>query len=405
VEAQMEIQDYLEQGRTALAQGQAREAAIAYANGAQLEPNNPAVHLGLAEANLALGNYGVVQMASRKVLELQPENAYDAKVAQALLDLLDHRYERALQNVDAVISEDPSVAYVHALRSYLLRANGQDYDANLARSRASRLSYGGRFDNCFPTLEPAPSAHKGYGADPGVAQPPASPVSKVESAPRAERESEPNWSRPNNLRRQSIRTRFFLNQNPGFVTNVIIALVVIFYLLSSMNLNIYLFGAFDPNAVLTGQIWRFVTSLFMYPPISLLSVLISVLSLFFVGRAVEIFYGPYRYLGIYILSGVISNIASLILFFVIGQYANLGPAGSLLGIFGAIGVFYLSNRRSLGAFGNSAITSWIFWLILNLALAGSLDAILLEVFCILIGMGVAYLLLPRANSNKGRPLF
>ena len=403
----MEIQDYLEQGRTALAQGQAREAAIAYANGAQLEPDNPAVHLGLAEANLALGNYGVVQMASRKVLELQPADGYEARVAQALLDLLDHRYERALQNVDAVISEDPSVAYVHALRSYLLRANGQDYDANLARSRASRLSYGGRFDNCFPTLEPPPSVNKGYGADPGsaVPQPAASPVSKVDSTPRVEREV-PNWSQPNNLRRQSIRTRFFLNQNPGFVTNVIIALIVIFYLLSSMNLNVYLFGAFDPAAILTGQIWRFVTSLFMYPPISLLSVLISVLSLFFVGRAVEIFYGPYRYLGIYILSGVLSNVASLVLALVAGvSFGGLGPAGSLLGIFGAIGVFYFANRRSLGTFGNSAITSWIFWLILNLALAGNLDAVLLEVFCILIGMGVAYLLLPRSNSGRGRPLF
>src|SRR5262249_6484216 len=115
VEAQMEIQNYLEQGRAALAQGQAREAAIAYANGAQLEPNSPAVHLGLAEANLALGNPDVVRMASHKVLELQPENGYDARVAQSLLDLLDHRYGRALQNIDAAISEEPSVAYFHAL--------------------------------------------------------------------------------------------------------------------------------------------------------------------------------------------------------------------------------------------------------------------------------------------------
>src|SRR5579864_3948278 len=109
----MEIQNYLEQGSAALAQGQAREAAIAFANGAQLEPNSPAVHLGLAEANLALGNYPVVEMASREVMALQPEKGCEAQIAQALLDLLDHRYLHALQQVDAVISVDPSIPYVH----------------------------------------------------------------------------------------------------------------------------------------------------------------------------------------------------------------------------------------------------------------------------------------------------
>jgi membrane associated rhomboid family serine protease len=408
VEAQMEIQNYLEQGRAALAQGQAREAAIAYANGAQLEPDSPAVHLGLAEANLALGNYGVVQMASRKVLELQPEKGCEAKIAQALLDLLDHRYESALENVDAAINEDPSVGYVHALRSYLLRANGQDYDASLARARATRISYGGRFENCFPPLEPASVPNRGFDADLG-ARP---TTSKTESPTRNEREAVPNWSRPSAVRRQAIRTRFFLNQNPGFVTNAIIALMVVLFLLSSMNQNVFMFGVFYTGFVQMGQVWRFVTSLFMYPPgfDNLLTVLISVLSLFFIGRAVEIFYGPYRYLSIYLLVGILSNIACLILTLagVTGLEFGVGPAGSLLGIFGAIGVFYIANRRGLGVFGTSAITSWIFWLVLNLAIAGGSGgyyAIGIEVFCILMGMLVAYLLLPRSDSGRRRSLF
>ena len=107
MEAQTDIQTYLERGKQALAQGQGREAAIAYAHAAQLEPDNPMVHLGLAEANLALGSYGVVYMACRKVQELQPAGGFESTVAQALLDLLDRRYDRALQNVDAAISMDP----------------------------------------------------------------------------------------------------------------------------------------------------------------------------------------------------------------------------------------------------------------------------------------------------------
>jgi rhomboid protease GluP len=212
------------------------------------------------------------------------------------------------------------------------------------------------------------------------------------------------------MRRQAIRARFFLNQSPGFVTNVIIAVVVAMYLFSSMIPAIYFWGGFDPNAILVGQVWRFVTSIFIYPPgpEHLLGLLFNVLSLFFVGRAVEIFYGPYRYLSIYVAVGVLSNIAFLLFFLFIGHLfvLNLGPLASLLGVFGAIGVFYFANRRGLGVFGTSAITSWLFWLVLNLALSLSNPIIIgIEIFCIIVGMIVAYFLLPRSDSGRGRSLF
>src|SRR5207302_1827351 len=140
LEAQTDIQTYLDQGRQSLAQGQGREAAIAYAHAAQIEPDNPLVHLGLAEANLALNSYGVVYMACRKVQELQPEGGLESTIAQALLDLLDRRCDRALQNVDVSITQDPGNGYLHAFRAYLLRLTGQSYDAGLARARASPAS-------------------------------------------------------------------------------------------------------------------------------------------------------------------------------------------------------------------------------------------------------------------------
>src|SRR5258708_9734013 len=123
-----------------------------------MEAEKTMVHLGLAEANLALGNYGVVQMAAHRPKELQPTGGIEGRIAQAILELLDRRYDRVLQHIDIVISEDPSIAYAHALRSYVLRVTGQDYDANLARARAARLSYGGRFENCFPAVEPLAKA-------------------------------------------------------------------------------------------------------------------------------------------------------------------------------------------------------------------------------------------------------
>src|SRR5437899_11870331 len=103
----------MERGKQALAQGQAREAAIAYAHAAQIETDNPRMDLGLTKANLALGSYGVVYMACRKVQELQPEGGVESTMAQALLNLLDRRYDRSLQEVDSAISQDPGNGYAH----------------------------------------------------------------------------------------------------------------------------------------------------------------------------------------------------------------------------------------------------------------------------------------------------
>jgi tetratricopeptide (TPR) repeat protein len=383
VEAQTDIQTYLEQGKQALASGQAREAAIAYAHGAQLEPDNPQVHLGLAEANLALGDDNVVQMACRRVQELQPTGGIEGMTAQALLDLLDKRYDRALQYIDAVISQDPSIAYVHALRSYLLRAQGQDYDANLARARASRLSYGGRFDNVFPQLEPR--YQSGYG---GQAQLPQQEATPRSFAPRGD------TVRPagrNNLQRQMVRTRFMLSQYPGLITYGLIAFNVIVYIVTlSISMD------------------------------TLLLIALNMLSLFFIGRMIEALYGPVRYLAIYVVSGLISGLLPLLLASGAGGglaalFASLGGVtgsvaviavlalgGALFGVFGALGSFYLINRRALGVYGNGAIVNWLFWIGLNLAftLTGGAGMLVYRIGELLVGMLLGWLLMPRMGRRR-----
>ncbi len=371
MEAQTDLQTYLEQGRSALAQGQGREAAIAYAHSAQIEPNNPAVHLGLAEANLALGNYGVVQMAAHKVQELQPGGGNESRIAQALLDLLDRRYERALQSVDAVVQEDPGNAYVHALRSYLLRAIGQAYDANLARARASRLSYGGRFENAFPALDPQQIK---------AAQPEPLPVQQQQVEPsnrhiqkeRNERIDTASWSRPNSTRRSVLRISFFMSQHPGLITNILISINVIAYLLLALAAH-----SFDIDAITatiyggqntlfikeTGDYWRIFTAMFVH--FNLAHIGLNMLSLFFMGRVVEVVYGWWRYLIIYLGSGIVGGIVTFFLLPV--NTVSAGASGAIFGVFGALGIFYLVNRRALGGYGGGGIANWLFWLVLNLA--------------------------------------
>ena len=391
--------------------GQGRDAAIAYAHAAQMEPNNPAVHLGLAEANLALGSYGVVHMACRKVQELQPDGGFESLIAQALLDTLDHRYERALQDVGKAIEENPGVGYAHALRAYLLRLNGQDYDAGLARSRAARLSYGGRYENMFPAVEPI--AKPGYTGTPSaqpnvVSNPFGVPTTNGNAGNTTQRESVPTWSRPNNFQRQVIRTRFSLSQNPRFVTNILIAINVAVYLLFallSQNLldptqNPYFIQFAQYNPLIhqnPADAWTIFTAMFLH--FNLLHIGLNMLSLFFIGTAVEVFFGKWRYLVIYLVSGIIGGIVT---YFIDPTVLAAGASGAIFGVFGALGVFYIVNRRSLGMYGNGAIMNWLFWLGLNLVWGFSDTSIGIfdHIGGLVAGMIIAVLLLPRLRPGR-----
>jgi len=409
LEAQTDVQTYLERGKQALAQGQGREAAIAYAHAAQIEPNNPMVHLGLAEANLALGSYGIVYMACRKVQELQPQGGVESTMAQALLDLLDRRHDRALQDLEMVISEDPGNAYAHAMRAYLLGINGQSYDAGLERARAARLSFGGHFENCFPPVEPKFAS--GYGAAPAQPSGADQPNEQIAGAsgsggPRLEQEPVPTWSRPNNMQRQVIRTRFWMSQNPRFVTNILIAINVAIYLvLAFLSKNIV---EISPNVLVTagaqynalvaqGEFWRIFTAMFLH--FSILHIGLNMLSLFLIGGVVEVFFGKWRYLLIYLGSGIVGGIFTY--FVMPPETLAAGASGAIFGVFGALGVFYIVTRQALCRYGAWAITHCLFWLGLNLVFGFSNPGIGVwdHIAGLVAGMIIAALFIPNLRRR------
>lgn len=356
--------EYIEQGKKLLLQGQPRDAAVAFAHAVKIDPNLVGGHLGLAQANLALGSYGLVHMACQKVQELQPSGP-DAELARAILFVMDRRYDRAIDELEKVNVEDPNRGYAQAMRGYCLRQLGRDYEAALAEAKAARFAGNIDFASLFPKATP-------------VTRLQASPVAaEATEAPRVDPRwqdppPQPAWQPPSQLRRQVVRARFATRGTDIVTFSLIITNVLVYAICAIMagnileptqghNLFLYNLGVQDNGAILQGhEYWRIFTAMFLH--YNWIHIGVNMLSLYFIGRLAERVFGPWRYLLIYLGSGIFGGI--LTLFLASPNTQSLGASGAIFGIFGALGVFFWLNRRAL----SGMVGQWIFMLLLNLSL-------------------------------------
>ena len=357
-------QEYIEQGKKLLLQGQPRDAAVAFAHAVKIDPNLVGGHLGLAQANLALGSYGLVHMACQKVQELQPSGP-DAELARALLFVMDRRYDRAIDELERLNVEDPNRGYAQALRGYCLRQLGRDYEAALAEAKAARFAGNIDFASLFPKVTPA----AGLQATPAAAE--------AKEAPRVDPRwqdppPQPAWQAPSQIRRQVVRARF-ATRGTDIVTFSLIIINVLVYAVGGImagniidptqgkNTFLYDIGIQYTPYILQGhEYWRILTAMFLHA--SWLHIGVNMLSLYFIGRLAERVFGPWRYLLIYLGSGIFGGI--LTLFLASPNIATLGASGAIFGVFGALGVYFWLNRRAL----SGMVGQWIFMLLLNLSL-------------------------------------
>ena len=190
------------------------------------------------------------------------------------------------------------------------------------------------------------------------------------------------------------------------VTNAIIAINLFIYAILALlshsldiSLNVLIKAGAQQTAYIeaTGQYWRIFTAMFLH--LSLFHVGVNMLSLFFIGRVVETFYGHWRYLVIYLVSGIVGGIAT---FFLQPDAWAVGASGAIFGVFGALGVFYVANRRAMGSYGVGAIANWLFWLALNLVWGFSDPniGIVDHIGGLLAGIVLAFLLMPRLQRRS-----
>ena len=398
MEQKVDVRPLLEKGDELLKELRINEAAAEYARAAQLDSSAVGAHLGLAEANLALGpaHYGVAQMACQMTQRLAPNTA-DAYIAQAIEAIIAGRIDAALSAADRAIELDPPRAYAHALRGYALRQLRQSYDASLAESKAARMSGTHDLPKLFPPVNPV--VPEVFGSAPIPGQPTPMQAAPVQAPPRP-------WQDRNGMERARVRTRF-MTRNIPIVTFVLMAINIAVYLvcLPFSNFDLFNTAVAHPNNPIYNagveiglnylqqdptQWYRIFTAMFLHE--SIIHLGLNMLSLYFVGVITEQIFGRGRFLTIYLLSGIVAGVAQAVLD---PSGAALGASGAIFGIFGAFGVFFLLYRRVLGPAANAVLGQWFFWLVLNIVLSfGGGIALYAHLGGLLAGMAFGALLVP-----------
>ncbi len=118
-------------------------------------------------------------------------------------------------------------------------------------------------------------------------------------------------------------------------------------------------GANVGPLVTTGDYWRLFTANFLH--IGLLHIAFNLYALYIVGTEVEMFYGPWRFLVIYLLSGLSGAIASYA--FTYGTSA--GASTAVFGLIGTLFAFFTRNRAVFGEVGRTRLTNLIIVIVIN----------------------------------------
>ncbi|HLR74479.1 MAG TPA: rhomboid family intramembrane serine protease [Virgibacillus sp.] len=138
--------------------------------------------------------------------------------------------------------------------------------------------------------------------------------------------------------------RVFSFGKPRLTFVLIIVNVLLFMLLegsgSSTNIeHLIEFGAKYNPAIIDGEWWRIISSMFLH--IGMLHLMMNMLALYYLGTAVERIYGSWRFFIIYLLAGIGGGLAS----FAFTINVSAGASGAIFGLFGALLFFGLIHKK------------------------------------------------------------
>ncbi|WP_342601427.1 rhomboid family intramembrane serine protease [Psychrobacillus sp. FSL H8-0483] len=128
------------------------------------------------------------------------------------------------------------------------------------------------------------------------------------------------------------------------VVSTLLALNIAIYILTSMPIignQLFNLGVHFNLLISEGEYWRLVTPIFLHASLSHL--LFNMFSLFIFGPELEQIAGKARFLTIYLLAGLIGNVATYLIHD--WNYTSVGASGAIYGMLGAFAalVYYTKN--------------------------------------------------------------
>jgi rhomboid protease GluP len=153
-----------------------------------------------------------------------------------------------------------------------------------------------------------------------------------------------------------------------YVTYTIIAITVLAYVLqlaagAVLGTDILiLYGARINEAILAGELWRFLTPALLHGSIP--HILFNMYALFSFGTGLERHFGHGRFILLYVLGAFTGNVFS---FLFSGGY-SVGASTAVFGLLGAEAVFLFQNRKLFAGQFCRAIQNVVFIAIINLIL-------------------------------------
>lgn len=143
---------------------------------------------------------------------------------------------------------------------------------------------------------------------------------------------------------------------------LLIAIVAVFGLQiwgETSGTDLVALGANERAAVLAGEPWRLLTSMFLHG--GLLHLALNAWGLYQLGTLFESWLGSTRMLLTYFVAGIAGSLASIAW----TQVPSVGASGAIFGLLGALIAFLLRRHGQLSSQGKSILSQLVMWAVIN----------------------------------------
>ncbi len=127
---------------------------------------------------------------------------------------------------------------------------------------------------------------------------------------------------------------------------------------------------YGPYTVQDGQWSRLFTAMFLHGGMTHL--LMNMFSLYLIGRGAEKYFDTKSYLSIYLFSGLLGGLVSLMVHPI---SVGVGASGAIFGVFGALAGFFLAHRGDIEAHSRAFMKDFAIIIGINLVIGFSIPSV------------------------------